>query len=46
MQLNLGVFDVFYTEGESAATAMYPVDNTYDKTSIGFAIGVGYAVNK
>ncbi len=46
IQLNLGVFDVFYTEGESAASATYPVDNTYDKTSIGFAIGVGYAVNK
>jgi len=46
MSLSLGVFDVFYTEGESAATAMYPVDNTYNKTSIGVAIGLGYAVNK
>ncbi|MFC1581637.1 OmpP1/FadL family transporter [Candidatus Neomarinimicrobiota bacterium] len=46
MCLNLGVFDTFYIEGESAATAMYPVDNKYNKTAIGVGIGIGYAVNK
>jgi long-chain fatty acid transport protein len=42
--LNVGVFDVIYTEGERAASASYPIMDTFNKTSIGVAIGIGYRI--
>jgi long-chain fatty acid transport protein len=42
--VNVGVFDVIYTEGERAASANYPIMDTFNKTSIGVAVGIGYRI--
>jgi long-chain fatty acid transport protein len=44
MTLNVGVFDVIYTEGERSASAVYPVMDTFNKTSYGVGIGIGYKI--
>jgi long-subunit fatty acid transport protein len=44
MTVNVGVFDVIYSEGQNSASASYPITDTYNKTSIGVAVGVGYRI--
>ncbi len=44
MTVNVGVFDAIYSEGERAASAAYPIMDTFNKTSLGVAIGIGYRI--
>jgi long-chain fatty acid transport protein len=44
MTVNVGVIDVFYSEATRSASTAYPVDDTFNQTSYGVGIGIGYKI--